>query len=90
MKFSNYTATIQALGKLGIPMCCYNFMAGIGWYRTAFDIPERGGSLTSEFDYQDAEKEGLTEWGKVCEEENMGEYHLFPGAGLSLLPKKQT
>lgn len=67
-EIANYCAVIEILGKLGIPMCCYNFMAGIGWYRTRVDIPERGGSLASEFDNQDAEKLGLTEWGKISEE----------------------
>ena len=33
-EITNYCAVIEALGKVGIPMCCYNFMAGIGWYRT--------------------------------------------------------
>ncbi len=67
-EIANYCAVIEALGKVGIPMCCYNFMAGIGWYRTKVDVPERGGALASEFDNQTAEKLGLTEWGKVSEE----------------------
>ena len=67
-EIANYCAVIEALGKVGIPMCCYNFMAGIGWYRTKVDIPERGGALTSEFDYRVAEKQGLSRWGKISEE----------------------
>lgn len=67
-EIANYCAVIEAMGKVGIPMCCYNFMAGLGWYRTAVDIPERGGALTTEFDRQVAEKQGLTEWGTVSEE----------------------
>jgi mannonate dehydratase len=67
-EIANYCAVIEALGKLGIPMCCYNFMAGIGWYRTRVDIPERGGALASEFDNRFAEEQGLTEWGKISEE----------------------
>lgn len=67
-EIANYCAVIEALGKVGIPMCCYNFMAGIGWYRTKVDIAERGGALTSEFDNQIAEKNGLTKWGKISEE----------------------
>lgn len=67
-EIANYCAVIEALGKLGIPMCCYNFMAGLGWYRTKVDVPERGGALTSEFDRQTAEAQGLTEWGKISEE----------------------
>ena len=67
-EIANYCAVIEALGKVGIPMCCYNFMAGIGWYRTKVDVPERGGALASEFDNQIAERRGLTRWGKISEE----------------------
>ena len=67
-EIANYCAVIEALGKVGIPMCCYNFMAGIGWYRTKVDVPERGGALSSEFDNNIAEQQGLTRWGKISEE----------------------
>jgi mannonate dehydratase len=67
-EIANYRAVIEALGKVGIPMCCYNFMAGIGWYRTKVNIPERGGALTSEFDNRIADMQGLTKWGKISEE----------------------
>ena len=67
-EIANYCAVIEALGKVGIPMCCYNFMAGIGWYRTNVDVPERGGALTSEFDNRVADRHGLTRWGKISEE----------------------
>ncbi len=45
-----YRAMLRNMGKLEIPLLCYNFMAGIGWFRTSFTRPERGGALTSEFD----------------------------------------
>ena len=67
-EIANYCAVIEALGKVGIPMCCYNFMAGIGWYRTKVDVAERGGALASEFDNQVAKKQGLTRWGQISEE----------------------
>jgi mannonate dehydratase len=70
----NYEAAILALAQVGIPMVCYNFMAGLGWYRTAFNLPARGGALTSEFDARAAEAEGLTQWGRISEDtiwENM-------------------
>ncbi|UCG57218.1 MAG: mannonate dehydratase [Phycisphaerales bacterium] len=67
-EIANYCAVIKALGKVGIPMCCYNFMAGIGWYRTRVDIPERGGALASEFDNRVAEQQGLTKWGKISKD----------------------
>ena len=67
-EIANYCAVIETLGKVGIPMCCYNFMAGIGWYRTKVDIPERGGALASEFDNKVAEEQGLSRWGRISEE----------------------
>lgn len=66
-EIENYIAAIQALGKVGIPVLCYNFMAGLGWYRTKVDVPERGGALTSEFDNEVAKAQGLTRWGEVSE-----------------------
>lgn len=45
-----YRSMLYNMGKLEIPLLCYNFMAGVGWYRTRVDLPERGGALTSEFD----------------------------------------
>ncbi len=66
-EIENYVAAIKALAEVGIPMICYNFMAGLGWYRTKVDVPERGGALVSEFDNDAAKKQGLTEWGEVSE-----------------------
>jgi mannonate dehydratase len=67
-EIENYIAVIKALSEVGIPMVCYNFMAGLGWYRTRVDVRERGGALCSEFDNRDAKKQGLTEWGEVSEQ----------------------
>ena len=67
-EIDNYLAAIDALAKVGIPMICYNFMAGLGWYRTKSDVKERGGALSSEFSNADAKKQGLTEWGEVSED----------------------
>jgi mannonate dehydratase len=67
-EIENYIAAIRALARAGVPMICYNWMAGIGWYRTRTDLPGRGGALLSEFDNAAANREGLTEWGKVSEE----------------------
>lgn len=64
----NYLAAIRALAKVGVHMVCYNWMAGLGWYRTQSDILGRGGALVSEFDNEVAEKQGLTEWGEIGEE----------------------
>jgi mannonate dehydratase len=76
-ELENYTAAIQALGQVGVPMICYNWMAGIGWYRTKVDVPGRGGALVSEFDNEVAKKQGRTEWGEVSEEKIWSNLEYF-------------
>ncbi len=58
---------IKNMGKLGIEVLCYNFVAHFNWVRTTFDYPERGGARVSEFDYSKLE-DGLTEAGVITKE----------------------
>ncbi len=76
-EIENYIAAIQALGRVAIPMICYNFMAGLGWYRTRVDVLERGGALVSEFDNQAAIRQGLTQWGEVSEDQIWSNLEYF-------------
>ena len=62
-----YCTMLHNLGAAGIPMICYNFMAQIGWYRTSFTTPERGGALVSSFDRQLLRAAPPTEAGEVSE-----------------------
>ena len=89
-EIENYCAALEALGKLGIPMVCYNFMAGLGWYRTNVAVPARGGALTSEFDLRDAEKQGLTEWGVVSEERLWQNLEYFLKAVIPVAEKAKV
>ena len=41
---------IRMMGDLGIPVLCYNFMAGTDWVRTKLDVPARGGAKVTQFD----------------------------------------
>lgn len=47
---------LREMGRLGIPLLCYNFMAGTDWVRTRLDAPERGGAWVTEFDLAAAER----------------------------------
>ena len=76
-EIENYIAALQALSQVGIPMVCYNFMAGLGWYRTRVDVLERGGALVSEFDNQAAIHQGLTQWGAISEEKVWANLEYF-------------
>ena len=48
-------ALLRHLGELGVPMICYNFMAGTDWIRTRVDAPERGGAKVTAFDIAELE-----------------------------------
>jgi mannonate dehydratase len=76
-EIENYIAAIKALAGVGIPMVCYNWMAGLGWYRTRVDAATRGGALVSEFDNDVAKTQGLTEWGEVSEEKIWSNLEYF-------------
>ena len=56
---------IRNMGRLGIEVLCYNFMAHFGWTRTSFDYPERGGALVSEYDHSKFDAPELTEAGVI-------------------------
>ena len=45
-----YCKMLTNMGRLGLKLLCYNFMAGVGWFRSRNDLKERGGALTSGFD----------------------------------------
>ena len=50
---------LKNMGELGIPVLCYNFMAGVGWFRSKNDVPYRGGALTSRWSRNDVPEEPL-------------------------------
>jgi len=72
-----YQKMLANMGRLGIKLLCYNFMAGIGWYRTTTDIQERAGALVSGFDAAIANKQPLTEFGEVSAEKIWDNYQYF-------------
>ncbi len=47
---------IEQMGEAGVPILCYNFMAGTDWVRTQLDAPERGGAKVTGFDLSKAEQ----------------------------------
>lgn len=66
-EIDNYIAAVHAIGKAGIPMICYDFMAGIDWYRTRMHIPGRGGCSSVSFSTSEV-PQGLTRWGRIDKE----------------------
>lgn len=59
---------LENMGKLGIPVWCYEWMTDFNWVRTNKSKPSRGGSVVTAFDAADVPKEP-TEFGSISEEE---------------------
>jgi mannonate dehydratase len=41
---------LRECGEVGVPVVCYDWMAGVRWARTAAHVEARGGSYVTEFD----------------------------------------
>lgn len=87
-EIENYKWAIGALKRAGIPMVCYNFMAGLGWYRTNTEFLTRGGALSSQFDNAIAKKQGLTQWGQISEEKMWDNIEYFQKAVIPVADKE--
>jgi len=60
---------IRSMGRVGIPVWCYEWMPVLNWLRTSTQVPARGGALTTGFDYELMRNEPLTDAGVVTEEQ---------------------
>jgi len=67
-EIDNVIMLIQNMGKLGIPVWCYEWMPVFGWTRTSTTTPIRGGALATSYDHSLMEKAPLTEYGIITEE----------------------
>src|SRR5918912_1348726 len=69
---------IENMGKLGIPVWCYEWMTDFNWLRTSTTTPSRGGSLVTSFDRALIQDLPISELGPIGEDElwNNLEYFL--------------
>ena len=59
---------IRNMGKLGIPVWCYEWMPIFNWMRTSTTTLTRGGALATAFDFDLIRQAPQTEYGIVTEE----------------------
>ena len=60
---------LESMGRLGIPVWCYEWMTDFNWLRTGLATPSRGGSVVTSFDYALVQDEPPTELGPISEDE---------------------
>ncbi len=69
-------ALIENMGRLGIPVWCYEWMADFNWLRTNKATPSRGGSVVTSFDIDDVPAD-LTDGAPIGEDELWANLEYF-------------
>ena len=67
---------LENMGKLGIPVWCYEWMTDFNWVRTNLATPSRGGSVVTSFDLKDV-PDTLTDQPPIDEESLWTNLHYF-------------
>jgi mannonate dehydratase len=60
---------LENMGKLGIPVWCYEWMTDFNWLRTSASTPSRGGSVVTSFDNALMQNAPPTDHGPISEDE---------------------
>lgn len=60
---------IRAMGALGIPVWCYEWMPVLNWIRTDMAIPGRGGALVTGFDLEESKNMPMADVGDLTEDD---------------------
>jgi mannonate dehydratase len=68
---------IENMGRLQIPVWCYEWMTDFNWVRTSTDTPSRGGSIVTSFDAALLENAPPTDEGPISEDELWGNLAYF-------------
>ena len=69
--------SITNMGRAGIPVYCYNFMAVFNWLRTDTAVPGRGGALVTRFDAQQLAQVPNTYAGETSDEQMWQNFQWF-------------
>jgi len=69
--------SIANMGRAGIPIYCYNFMAVFNWLRTSTSVRSRGDALVTRFDAAQLADAPLTYAGETTDEQMWANFEYF-------------
>jgi mannonate dehydratase len=69
--------TITNMGRVGIPIYCYNFMAVFNWLRTSTAVRGRGDALVTRFDAAQLANAPLTYAGETTDDQMWANFTYF-------------
>ncbi len=72
-----FCESLRNMGAAGIPVLCYNWMAGFGWLRTSLADRGRGGALVTSYNHDLMQNAPLTEYGEVSEDQLWAAFEHF-------------
>jgi mannonate dehydratase len=78
---------LETMGRLGIPVWCYEWMADFNWTRTSTTTPSRGGSFVTSYDNALLRNAPPTEDGPIGEDELWANLQYFLGKVLPAAEK---
>ena len=70
-------ALLENMGRLGIPVWCYEWMTDFNWLRTSTSTPSRGGSVVTSYDNALMQAAPPTELGPIGEDELWANLEYF-------------
>jgi mannonate dehydratase len=73
----HFCQSVRNMGAAGIPVLCYNWMAGFGWLRTSLADRGRGGALVTSYNHDLMQRAPLTEYGEVSEDQLWEAFEYF-------------
>jgi len=62
-------ALLENMGRLGIPVWCYEWMTDFNWLRTSTSVLSRGGSMVTAYDHGQMQAAPPSELGPISEDE---------------------
>src|SRR5262249_42572242 len=69
---------LRAMGEIGVPVLCYNWVAVYSWARTGLAVPARGGALVTEYDHAEMSKAPARPEADLATEERLwGDFRYF-------------
>jgi mannonate dehydratase len=78
---------LENMGKVGIPVWCYEWMSQFNWLRTSVVTPGRGGALVTAFDYAQMKDAPPPPAGTVTEEQLWSSLEYFLGRVIPVAEK---
>lgn len=60
---------LENMGRLGIPVWCYEWMCDFNWLRTSHNTPSRGGSIVTSYDHALLAQAPPTKLGPISEDQ---------------------